>query len=301
MPMPERVSAIVITYKRPDDLNATLANLQNQDRPPDEIVVVDNDPQGSGREAERVNDPEVRYFCPGENLGVSAGRNRAVAEATGDVVLFIDDDARFGTYTAINASLMSFRDETIACQAFLIRNGNTRDIVPKEYPGTTTAGWEEAHDVSYFLGGACAMRRQVFLDLGGFDETYFYGVEELDLSYRLINAGYRIRYLPEILVYHYANTAGRESVVRAYHLIRNRIYFAVKNLPPLYLLSHLCVWGGYAFLQAAKSGQLKEYIKGVLSLRDDGSFRRACLYRKEHPMSKDALAYLREHDGRLWY
>ncbi len=301
MPVRERLSAIVITYKRPDDLNATLSNLQNQDRPPDEIVVIDNDPKKSGHDAERVNDPEVRYFCPGENLGVSAGRNRAVAQAEGDIVLFVDDDARFGTYSALTASLHGFRDPQVACQAFLIRNGNTRDIVPKEYPGTSTAGWEEPHDVSYFLGGACAMRRKVFVDLGGYDETYFYGVEELDLAYRMINAGHRLRYLPEILVNHYANTAGREQVTRAYHLIRNRIYFAEKNLPLPYLLSHFAVWGAFAFGKALTSGQVKEYFKGVFSLRDDGAFRRAREYRAAHPMTKETRAYLRTHDGRLWY
>ena len=83
MPDPVTVSVLIITYQRPEELNGVLENVLAQERGAEEIVVIDNDPAGTGRETALCGDARVRYACPGENLGVAAGRNRAAGMATG--------------------------------------------------------------------------------------------------------------------------------------------------------------------------------------------------------------------------
>jgi GT2 family glycosyltransferase len=295
------ISAIVLTYKRPDELDGVLENLLGQLRQPDEILVFDNDPEQSGRAAARVADPRVRYICPGENLGVTGGRNAAVTYAQGEILLFIDDDARFDSPSAMATILDAFAADDVAVLAFLIRNAETKEIVPREYPGYTLRQVAEPHDVSYFLGGACAMRRAAFAMLGGYDDALFYGGEEVEFSFRLLRQGLRIRYLPDVLVYHRASPKGREKVQDAYRLIRNRVYIAIKHMPLPYLLTHLAIWGGFAFLQALRARQPGEYVRGLASVKADGLLAKALAYRRANPMRRETVAYLRRHEGRLIY
>lgn len=95
------VTVAVLTYHRPDDLARTLPLLLAQvdaldadDRYRAELLVVDNDPEGSGRHTvEQVASPRLRYVVEPEP-GISAARNRALAQANSDVLVFLDDDLR---------------------------------------------------------------------------------------------------------------------------------------------------------------------------------------------------------------
>ena len=302
MPNPLTISALVITYQRPEELNGALENLFAQDRPPDEIIVIDNDPAGSGRDAPLTGHERVSYLCTGENLGVAAGRNRAAERAAGDVLVFIDDDARFSTTAALTAVVESFTEhEQIGVLAFLIRNAWSGEIRPSEHPHPDAGRWAEPREVSYFLGGACAIRREAFAALGGFDETFFYNGEELEFSFRLLDAGWHLRYRPDVEVLHRVSALGRGLTTNCYWLVRNRVYVAEKHLPLLYRLTYLTIWGGFAFLQAVRGRRLGEFLQGLRALRKEGLLQSARAYRKAHPMRKETVEYLKKYGGRLFY
>jgi GT2 family glycosyltransferase len=302
MPDPATVSALVISYQRPDELNGVLESLLAQARPPDEIIVIDNDPAGSGARAPLAANAKVCYLCTGENLGVAGGRNRAASRARGDLLLFIDDDARFAHAEAVGNVLQAFRgDAEMACLAFLVRNAGTGEIMPKEYPGFHPERWAEPRDAGYFVGCGFAMRADAFRALGGFDENFFYDGEELEFSFRLLNAGWRIRYRPDVEVLHRVSALGRGMTKNCYWLIRNRTYVAVKHLPFPYLLTYLTAWGGYALLSALRGRRIGEFLRGLRALRKDGLLKGALAYRKQHPMKRETIRYLRANEGRLFY
>jgi len=302
MPDPVTVSALIITYQRPDELNGVLANLLAQTRPPDEIIVIDNDPAGSGAQATLAARAGVTYLCTGENLGVAGGRNRAAGRATGDLLLFIDDDARFANSDAIGNVLAAFRgDAETACLAFLVRNAGTGEIAPKEFPGFHPERWQEPRDAAYFVGCGFAMRAGAFRALGGFDEHFFYDGEELEFSFRLLGAGWRIRYRPDVEVLHRVSALGRGLTKNCYWLVRNRTYVAVKHLPFPYLLTYLAAWGGFALLNALRGRRFGEFLRGLRALRADGLLQGALAYRRQHPMTRETVRYLRAHEGRLFY
>ncbi|HEY3376486.1 MAG TPA: glycosyltransferase family 2 protein [Armatimonadota bacterium] len=295
------LSVVILTYKRPEELAGALESVLAQDVPPDEIIIYDDDPAGSARQVAPEGDTRIRYVCIGQNLGPAGARARAVAETRGELLLFIDDDCRFATPTVSATVLELFQTQTIGLGVFLVRNAFTGKIDPKEYPGYSTQLWEEPHAVSYFVASGFAVRRTAYDAVGGFDGVLYHGEEELDLSFRLVNAGWTLWYSPELAVDHRVSPLGRDTIQRVYQLTRNRIYLAVKHLPCPFMLSHLLLWGGFITLKALRQRQLAELARGLRSLWRDGLWGQAWRYRRAHPMTRQAYQYLREHEGRLLY
>jgi len=296
-----RISVLIITYRRLDEVQGVLENVLALQPAPDEIILYDDDPAGSAQSVIPVDDPRIHYVCRQHNFGPAGARNRAAEMATGDILLFIDDDCRFASTAVCQMVLDLFADTSIAFLAFLIRNAFTGAITPHEYPGYQVHGWERPHEVSYFVASGFAIRRTVFEEVGGFDEALYHGEEELDLSLRILDAGWRMWYTPELLVHHRVSPLGRDTIHRIYQLTRNRLYLAGKHLPWPYLLSHLLIWGGFIFLKAVRQRQLPELWRGLRSVRADKLWSRALSYRQAHPMKRETLAYLQRNEGRLWY
>ncbi len=295
------ISVILLTHRRPAALATALRTLELASPAPNEIIVFDDDPEGSGRQAAGLDHPVVRYVCSGQNHGPAGARNVAAREATGDILFFLDDDCLLESGDAVATLRECFRQAEIGCVACLIRNATTRDIVPKEFPGYHPECWETPQWVTYFLAGGFAIRREAYLALGGFDPRLYHGEEEIELSFRLLHAGWQIWYTPQVVVLHDVSSEGRETIRRSYRLIRNRVYLAVKHLPMPYCLSHLVLWGGFALLAALRARELGEFLRGIRSLKHDDLLAQARAYRHEHPMTRATLAYLKAHDGRLWY
>jgi len=82
---------VVCTCRRPAALTRCLAALSAQDHPNYDILVVDNDPDGSAAAMVRQSFPAVRYVAEGKP-GVRFARNRGIAESAGKIIAFIDDD-----------------------------------------------------------------------------------------------------------------------------------------------------------------------------------------------------------------
>ena len=264
-----RISVLIITYKRSEEAAEALANVLALQPAPDEIIVYDDDPDASARAVVPEDDPRVRYVCQHSNAGPAGARNRAAAAATGDMLLFIDDDCRFASPAVCQIVLGLFADPTIALLAFLVRNAFSEAIAPHEYPGFYQCGWAQPHAVSYFVASGFAVRRAVFEAVGGFDETLYHGEEELELSFRILNTGARMWYTPELLVRHRVSPLGRDTIQRIYQLTRNRPYLAVKHLPWPYLLSHLFIWSGFILLKALRQRQWSELCRGCRSIHAD--------------------------------
>jgi len=218
---PMRVSFVVPTYRRPDALRSTLATLLTLDFPPEdyEIVVVDD---GSGDQTSDVvaqlvqPAPRLTYVVQ-ENSGVATARNRGAAEATGDLLIFLDDDMLVQP-GHIHAHLAA-RETHGEC----LVNGHwefsseTRAALDQTPFGRYRVGLEDwvktavekrplddgrmlASDVTAANLGISAER---FAALGGFDEAFpFAGCEDQDFSYRAAEAGYKFIYDPAIQLEH---------------------------------------------------------------------------------------------------
>ncbi len=304
-----KVSVLIGSRNRPNVLSRCLESVLSQVYSDFEVLVLDDasDEVDLCRVLmERFNDPRLQCLRSDVQLGVAGGRNRLMAEAKGDILCIIDDDAYFEDSGAITRFVNVFRsDESIgivACKVVDHRLGGTELLVP--FPrcwrllrrGIT----EQAQYVSYYLGACHAVRREVLERCGMYAAELVFGEEELDLSYRAVAAGYRIYYEPAIVVHHYPHTSvvakgKRGDVKELYHHIQNRFYLAYKYLPARYVPVYLGVWLGRYLVEAIRNRALGTFFAGVR----DGILRLKRYQRA--PINPQTQRYLQQHYGRLWY
>jgi GT2 family glycosyltransferase len=304
------VSVLVGTRNRREPLLRCLESVLSNDYPALEVLVLDDGSQGLGVcdiVAERFGDSRIACFRSERQLGVAGGRNFLMGRAQGEILIVIDDDAVFTTDTAIRRVVgsLSSSPETgiLAFKVINHENGRIRLRVP--FSELTRRRCPDIHKrrqpVSYYLGTAHALRREVIERCGTYQEDFLYGEEELDLSYRAIRTGFRILFMPSIVVHHYPQASVIGDCVASPSLtelelhVRNRIWLAYKHLPLPYLLTSLSVWLTFYAIQAVRSIRPGAYVRGVSSgVRGLPDLRR-------HPLHGRAIAYLRKHCGRLWY
>src|SRR5207237_522959 len=134
--------------------------------------------------------------------------NLLLREASGEAFFVLDDDAYFEGVDALArvSAIFETRPKTAIVSARVVdhKYSTARLLTPfpRHRRRQSPTIVDQAQLVSYFLGGAHAMRRALFESIGGYHADFVYGEEELDLSYRTIQAGHEIYYAPDIVVHH---------------------------------------------------------------------------------------------------
>ncbi|MBT9315649.1 glycosyltransferase [Leptothoe spongobia] len=197
------ISIVIPVYNGGQDFKRCLASIQQSVRPPDELIVVsDGDTDGSWHVAETFGANVQRLPTPG---GPARARNLGSQAADGDILFFMDADVTIHPQTLgliadafkhrpdLTALIGSYDDEPGASN-FLSQYKN----LFHHYTHQTSS------EIASTFWGACgAIRRPVFLSLGGFDERYRKPcIEDIELGYRLKKAGYSIRLCKDIYVKH---------------------------------------------------------------------------------------------------
>jgi GT2 family glycosyltransferase len=214
---PPRGSVAICTRERPHDLAQALEAVEALDPSPDEILVVDNAPASDATRQVVGTFSRVRYVCE-PHPGLDHARNRALREATGEIVAFTDDDAVpekrwFGELVqpfldsrvwCATGLTLPLELETPAQEWFERLSSFNRGFKRRVFDGTR-------HDPlnvgSIGAGANMAVRRSVLTALGGFDEALDAGTPtksggDHELFGRILAAGYRIVYEPRAVSWH---------------------------------------------------------------------------------------------------
>ncbi|HEX6979284.1 MAG TPA: glycosyltransferase [Alphaproteobacteria bacterium] len=211
-PLPP-ASLIIASRNRPDLLEAAVASILAGDDVPAELIIVDQSDAPHPRlSCLRTGRPcDIRYFWT-RSVGLSRANNRGVAAARHDLLVFTHDDvlAPPRWFGAIVRALAAAGSRDVITGRVLPTEAETPgglvptfvvDDVAKVYEGRI------GNDVLFPLN--MAMRRSVIRDVGPFDErlgpgTRFPAGEDNDFGLRLLEAGYRIAYVPEAALFHRA-------------------------------------------------------------------------------------------------
>jgi GT2 family glycosyltransferase len=292
------VSYIIISMNRSAELAECLANVRLQEYPHKEIIVVDNGSTDDTGHIVRNSFPEVRYIYLEKNLGVAGGRNKGTIAAQGDLCIFIDDDAHFVDPGATGKAVDYFlRDERLACLGFTIRNAFTGIEEYKAIPRVDKKSLDHDYQCAYFCGAGFALRRQVFLGLGMFWEGFFYGGEELDYSYRLLDQNYRIIHSAAIIISHREVQQARPKGQWIYFNARNRCWLAWRNLPWPHAVSMTLSWWGQTCFTSLRYGLFVYFMRGA---RDAVAGLPEVIQERQR-ISKDTVKLLKTLSGRRWY
>jgi GT2 family glycosyltransferase len=319
------VTAIVINFNGGAMLRDALASLFSQTWPALEVILVDNaSSDGSVEQAERCFGDKLVVIRNARNEGFARGNNIGFAEARGEWVFLLNSDAICDP--GVIAELMQFvadkpRVGQLACRVVRADQPHFFDSVGLLlYPdGVARArGWQEkdqgqydrAEEVLAPHGCACALRKTMLDEIGGFDEDFFCYFEDLDLGVRGQLAGWQCWYVPTTRVRHLKSaTAGNYSVFKAYHVERNRLYCLWKWMPrflvfvsPLFTLNRYAMQGYAAHTHQGLSAEfVKEYSLARLFFLLIQA-RLAALYRLPRMLAKrKRIRKTRKISTREWY
>jgi GT2 family glycosyltransferase/glycosyltransferase involved in cell wall biosynthesis len=243
-----RVSVIVVNYRGAEHTVTCLRALRDElDWPADalELICVDN-ASGDGS-AKRIATavPQAWLIRSATNIGFAGGCNLGVSNATGSIVAFLNNDARphRAWVRAAVEVLRGDRDVAAVASKVMDWDGTRIDYVDggltwygmgyKPHVGMLDDGAHDtARDVLFGTGAALLVRRDVFTQLGGFDERFFMFCEDVDLGWRLNLRGYRVRYEPRSIAYHrhHASLRGADPARETYLLERNALAALYKNV-----------------------------------------------------------------------
>ncbi len=239
-----RVSVVICTLNRADGLRDTLNSLRFQRYTDFEVVVVNGPSTDHTAEILQEFEGLIRAAsCPVPNLSMS--RNIGIRAAAGDIVAFIDDDA-LPEFDWLRQALPAFDDPSVGGVGGIVFDHSGMDLQYRYSAanrfGESTASTDRPYDgysvpgsftFPYLQGTNALFRRSALEEIGGFDETFDYYLDETDVCCRLVDAGYVLRQLPDAPVHHKflpSTIRSPERVVTNwYPIIKNFTYFAHRH------------------------------------------------------------------------
>lgn len=254
-----KVAVIIVNCYSEGYLLKALLMLQSQTFRPYRTIVVDNASYPEKMRGIEAEYPGVEFIRPGKNVGFAAANNRGAREAEGcHWIALLNPDA-FPDSTWLENLLLaalqnpqySFFGSRMLCATDSERLDGTGDVyhtsgmVWRRNHGRSAGKTDLDHCEIFSACAAAALyRREAFLEVGGFDESYFCYSEDVDIGFRLRLFGHKGMYVPNAVVHHIGwATTGRRSDFAVYHGHRNLVWTFVKNMPmPLlwvYLPQHI--------------------------------------------------------------
>ena len=272
------VSVIVLNYNGRQWLEGCLAATRAQLADRAELVLVDNASTDDSVEFVRRRFPDVRLLALDRNLGFAGGNNAGARIANGRYLAFLNNDTvpQAGWLALLAAPFEG--DPRVALTTSRIVYLDDPSIIDSAGDGYLRAGgaFKRFHGEAFSLGGdsgevfgacgaACMVRRDVFADLGGFDDDFFMVYEDVDLSYRARLRGHRCAYVADAVVHHVGSgTLRRSSDAAVFYGQRNLEWTYLKNTPASLLWRSLpshVAYDGAALLKYASGGLLTPYLR----------------------------------------
>lgn len=205
---PPAISIVIPNLNRREQLAVTLEKLTALNELPKQIIVVDNgSSDGAGAMVEQ-RFPQVELVRLDENIGAAA-RNVGLEHAEAPITLMLDNDS-YPADGTLRKIWQEFADDrylgVLACRIKLLSEAHESGGLP-----------------GVFVGCGAAMRTDLVRRLGGYPEDFGYYVEEYDLSCRVWQSGFRVRWYYDAVVYHAKSQAERNMNRILYYLTRNNL------------------------------------------------------------------------------
>ena len=281
--MDVRASIVIPSCNRTEELRELIRSCLHQTVPV-EIIVVDDAANDEVERMVRVGFSGVRYFRLGKSKGPAFQRNRGIELATKQIVFPVDDDSLFISRHTVEQTLAEFDHPRIGAVGIPYVNINHDARVLQAAPR------DGAIHVTYgFVGAAHAVRRDVFLKVGGFREHFFYMGEESDLCLRMLRDGYVTR-LGNADPIHHLESRLRNMKRASYSGRRNDIRFAWHNVPLPEFPLHLAGTTFNGFKAALTQGCFASMVSGTAAGYAD-LFRR---WNERDPVTRNTYRLHRE-------
>lgn len=257
--MYSKVAAVVVNHNSGKLLEECLAALANQSFRPKKIIVVDNASTDGSADNIEIRYANTKLIRLNRNVGFAEGNNIAVAETVDcDWLALVNPDAfvESSWLQSLLDRVASYPEYAFFGSRMLSGQDRARFDGVGDVYHVSGAHWRRGHGIvekgryleSKEIFASCAAaalyRREAFVEVGGFDASFFCYAEDVDLGFRLRLRGYKCLYVSDAVVYHVGSAiTGRRSDFTVYHGHRNLVWTYFKNMPGplfwLYLPQHL--------------------------------------------------------------
>jgi GT2 family glycosyltransferase len=241
------VSLITVNYDQPEVTIALLESLRKITYPRIEIIVVDNASPTRSPQVMKEKHPEIILICSEKNLGFAGGNNLGIRIAKGKYHLLINNDTEVDPGFIEPLVKKMENDSSLGVVSPKIRYFYHPELI--QYAGFTAIhpvtsrnrgiGFQEVdrgqYDrdsyTEYAFGAAMMIPVEIMRKVGLMADFFFLYYEEMDWIQRIKNAGYKIGYVHDSLVFHKDSiTTGTLSPLKIYYLNRNRILYMRRNV-----------------------------------------------------------------------
>lgn len=240
------VSIIILNFNGRHYLRKCLSSIAKLNYPKSkyEVILVDNASTDGSVEFVKRNFPWVKIISLNKNYGFCGGNNRGAKIARGDYLAFLNNDTKVSKTWLIELVKASIMYSAPICgsktlfmeKPSIIEYGGAKlTIIGRGY--SISLGLKDSSEHCKLVGYPCAaamlIKKDVYEELGGFDEKYFACLDDTDLGWRAWLRGYKVLYVPTSIVYHFGGGTtgkGRVSPLKAFHGTKNAIMNILKNL-----------------------------------------------------------------------
>jgi GT2 family glycosyltransferase len=287
----------MVTYARDHLAPQAVAQVAKAagDRRDIEFVLVDNNIDAVDRSAWLGAFDRWTYVKLGSNKGVPA-RNDGAYAADGRFIVFVDDDAFLNPVGAFDVYEAAFAEHPkAAIVTARHRDADTGETPRASFPHTDKSlPKDQPFKTFRFQGNGFAMRRDAFEAIGPMSDEFFYGLEEIDYAFRVVEAGYEIIYEPRCWVLEHNDPGGRKPKREVEEMrLTNKLIITYKYLPWQYVPLNMALYSGYVtYLNGGRINVPKALWKfgaWVARYRD-----------RRRPLGAAALQYIESCGGQAW-
>jgi GT2 family glycosyltransferase len=243
------ISILIPTLERHQSVNELANQLLKQQYPNFEIIIVDQSREKNQPLIDlQKENQKIKYFKI-EKTGTCLAKNFGLKKASGEIIIFMDDDCRVENPDFIQNHVSNYEDSKIGGVGGRLIDKNVR--LNRETTGPVcrvsktgcvfpNANSDVKQEINAPRGGNMSFRKSVIFEVGGFDERLIGNAmrEETDFSLRVVEAGYKIIFEPKADNIHLALAGGTRSLDRIkwyFDFFHNEMLFFLKHFPKIYL------------------------------------------------------------------
>ena len=278
----KEVAVVILNYNGEKFLKDFLGNVVQNSQEAD-IYVIDNASVDGSLAFVSDNFSDVKIIRLKENLGFAGGYNEGLKEIPNPYFLLLNSDVEVTpnwltplisriksgqNIVAVQPKILDFRQKDRfeyagAAGGFLdvfgyaFCRGRVFDSLEADH-----GQYDDARQIFWATGACFLIKAAVFKDFGGFDARFFAHMEEIDLCWRINNAGLKIFYEPKSAVFHVGGgTLHKSNPFKTFLNYRNNLAMMFKNLPEKYLIPIIFIWmilDGISALKFLKEGSFRD-------------------------------------------
>ena len=276
-----KITVIIPNYNGIAYIENCLASLKNQSFKDFLVMIIDNASEDGSRELIKEKFPEMMLVELSQNFGFSRAVNEGIKRAKSEYIILLNNDTKAEVDFVEQLLFTIEKDEKIFSVGAKMLQMHKPELIDDAGDLYCALGWafalgkdrkkyryEKEAEVFSACGGAAIYRRDLFEQIGYFDEFHFSYLEDVDVGYRAKIMGYRNCFTPKAVVYHAgsATTGSRYNSFKVRLAARNSWYVIYKNMPTLQIIMNLpffLIGFGIKAMFFIFKGYGREYLSGM--------------------------------------